>query len=760
MATGVTITSVIKLAVNPATISGDGGQANPLSAIQQPVFTDGNTILGDGLNTPLSAVPSAANLDDILDVTITSPQNNQVLTYQGGIWVNDDVPASGDTVSFDTLAQPLGSKSGNTATIYSILQGDGISVVDNSDGSLSVINTITALGSLTNVNVTTPSTGEALVYNGSTWTNQTVSGGGSGDTVSFDTSGDLALGEKVASNATVYSISAGSGMSLSKSGNDITLTSTAVAPPPTVQSYTDYVFQQQGVDRTGATDTSLALQASIDQLLTEGQDVIFPPGTYLISQTIYIYGRTTKQRNRVWGYGAVILAKGSWNGVHDNAYFTSLNDLEEFQALRDVPHSDPGGGGSYWPVMFEVSRNQSNINPGVDPSNVEWNIDMAGFAFDCGGNILIGLKNKFVNQSTFHDLEFRSCWVGLQASGWNNYFYSLVAGGGYIGLWWHTEDGSGCALGSNINTITNCRARGGEAAWNIHGVLPYSSMIVEGGKNVLNDVTNEGPMYRYAWIINTRGTCMQRNDINNIYTEVVPWSQIDEQSHYTIGLVRQVSQIYIHKYFPRYGVRSFDAGEGDIILKDLNMGAFPNPKEWDGIDRNVKVLAESSEWRGYMDSLILFQELAVDRGIVVMNGERHTVNVPRSWGFYGGAYYLTSAQQITIRGIVEYQLSLPFEADGNDRYDYTGNPGTSALVTIEIRYRSNVAGDCTIHLDDLGISETFTIAAVNTWYTDVRTISVTLGAGDQLDPDISVTNTSIIEMQGIVIRVIEPQTLP
>lgn len=73
-----------------------------------------------------------SGLDDLNDVTITTPTNTETLVYSGGEWIN-----SGLTLSTD-------------------------------------------LDSLTDVTITAPNDGESLIYSGGTWVNTGTTGGGSG----------------------------------------------------------------------------------------------------------------------------------------------------------------------------------------------------------------------------------------------------------------------------------------------------------------------------------------------------------------------------------------------------------------------------------------------------------------------------------------------------------------------------------------------------------------------------------------------------
>ena len=75
-----------------------------------------------------SSVPS--DLDDLSDVTITSPSNNQVLKYNGSVWVNDTAPAGGHTMI------PTPSSSPSEATVVSTINGKYNTANDDSVASV------------------------------------------------------------------------------------------------------------------------------------------------------------------------------------------------------------------------------------------------------------------------------------------------------------------------------------------------------------------------------------------------------------------------------------------------------------------------------------------------------------------------------------------------------------------------------------------------------------------------------------------------
>lgn len=112
---------------------------------------------------------SIGDLDDLNDVTITTPSNNQVLTYDAnsGDWVNANpqaVPSALDDLSDVDISSPTNGQ----ALIYNSTSQEW----ENQN----VPSAATDLDDLTDVTLTSPTSGQVLKYDGSKWVNG--SGGG------------------------------------------------------------------------------------------------------------------------------------------------------------------------------------------------------------------------------------------------------------------------------------------------------------------------------------------------------------------------------------------------------------------------------------------------------------------------------------------------------------------------------------------------------------------------------------------------------
>ena len=136
---------------------------------------------------------SAGNIDDLADVSISSPSDGQVLKYDGnsGEWINGSGGGASDlddltdvTISSPTDGQYLKYDSNSSKWVNASGGGGGAS----------------ALNDLTDVTISTPSDGQALLYdaNSGEWINGTVSGGGGMNTDGSNASSSVSMtGTKV-----------------------------------------------------------------------------------------------------------------------------------------------------------------------------------------------------------------------------------------------------------------------------------------------------------------------------------------------------------------------------------------------------------------------------------------------------------------------------------------------------------------------------------------------------------------------------------
>lgn len=120
-----------------------------------------------------NAQSSVSDLDDLNDVTITTPVDQQVLTYDSnsGEWINAN--AQGGVTQLDQLSDvTISAPTDGQSLIYDSNAGEW---VNGSGGGGS-----STLAGLTDVTITSATDGQALLYdaNSGDWVNGTVSGGG------------------------------------------------------------------------------------------------------------------------------------------------------------------------------------------------------------------------------------------------------------------------------------------------------------------------------------------------------------------------------------------------------------------------------------------------------------------------------------------------------------------------------------------------------------------------------------------------------
>ena len=208
--------------------SGGGGQYTPGVGI-------------DITNNVISLLPaSASSLGGVkVDGTTITIDGNGVISSVGGspfnggeitndLWLHTNSANYGSTLFF-------GDKDGSTGYVYikedsedhlTIYGYEGVTITTNGHSSVVIEDLSVALGELSDVNLSSPSNGQALVYRNGEWKNETIPGGG-GSTVSV--SQILTSGTAIASisvdgtSTTLYAPSGGGGgssVSWGTSGSD------------------------------------------------------------------------------------------------------------------------------------------------------------------------------------------------------------------------------------------------------------------------------------------------------------------------------------------------------------------------------------------------------------------------------------------------------------------------------------------------------------------------------------------------------------
>ena len=150
-----------------------GESISDLSDVTITSATSGQVLSYNGsvwVNSASSGGASA--LDDLTDVTITSAASGEVLRYNGSSWVDAQLAYS-DLSGTPTLATVA------TTGAYSDLTGTptNVSTFTNDSGYLTDI-TGESISDLSDVSITSATSGQVLSYNGSAWVNAAAAGGG------------------------------------------------------------------------------------------------------------------------------------------------------------------------------------------------------------------------------------------------------------------------------------------------------------------------------------------------------------------------------------------------------------------------------------------------------------------------------------------------------------------------------------------------------------------------------------------------------
>ena len=121
------------------------------------------------INSPGGSFGTVDALNDITDVTITSATSGQFLKWNGTAWINDAIDLGADTT-------------GNYMS--AVTAGTGISVTHTpGEGSSAAIGLNATLDNLSDVTITSPTTGQIIKWNGTAWVNDADAAGSAIDSL-------------------------------------------------------------------------------------------------------------------------------------------------------------------------------------------------------------------------------------------------------------------------------------------------------------------------------------------------------------------------------------------------------------------------------------------------------------------------------------------------------------------------------------------------------------------------------------------------
>lgn len=119
--------------------------------------------------------PTSYILDSLLNVSITSPATNQVLTYNGTSWVNQNIAMPSFNITSPTNGQAL--RYNGTNWVNQDLPLPNVSITSPTSGQALRYNGTNWVNQnlpLPNVSITSPTSGQALRYDGTNWVNQNL----------------------------------------------------------------------------------------------------------------------------------------------------------------------------------------------------------------------------------------------------------------------------------------------------------------------------------------------------------------------------------------------------------------------------------------------------------------------------------------------------------------------------------------------------------------------------------------------------------
>ncbi len=211
-----------------------------------------------------TATPAATDTNTTYTVNSVTSGNNAIIRLTGSDSSTDDVTiAAGSNISISETGDTITLASTDTNTTYSA--GTGISLT----GTTFALNA--AIGDLSNVASTSPSTGQVLKWNGSSWAPGTDTAG-SGASNSFETIAISGQSSVVAESATdTLNLVAGSNVTLTTDASTDTITIASTASGSTQLSVEKNILTGDG--------SAVAFTAS-SAIVSENNTQVYVDGVY------------------------------------------------------------------------------------------------------------------------------------------------------------------------------------------------------------------------------------------------------------------------------------------------------------------------------------------------------------------------------------------------------------------------------------------------------------------------------------------------
>ena len=336
----------------PAEVAAGTGPVamDDLTDVNSASATDGqvlswNNALSEWSPTNVTGGGGASTLNELNDVTIGITQDKQVLKFNFGTsqWDNAFIGMSDltDVITTSTAVGDVLRYSGSSWISEKLSYNDLIEAPSLASVALSGdyndLANKPALDGLSDVNAPTPTDGQVLTWNGTEgeWTNSTVSSGGDGEvnTASNIGAGEGVFAQKTSEDLEFKSLVAGTNVTLSSNGTEITINSTASGGVSDFESLTDTPSSYVGndgkyltVDETGnaVVFTDLPnIPSSTSELSNDAGFLTDAPSN----------GNQYVRLNGNWAPSAPPNASGLNLGVGENVYASSADSVLSFKSL-------------------------------------------------------------------------------------------------------------------------------------------------------------------------------------------------------------------------------------------------------------------------------------------------------------------------------------------------------------------------------------------------------------------------------------------
>tara|TARA_E500000331_G_C17267633_1_gene717800 strand:+ start:2153 stop:3139 length:987 start_codon:yes stop_codon:yes gene_type:complete len=222
----------------------------------------------------ISASATVASINQITDVTVTSASPNDILSWNGSAWVNQQ--PSAQTNAFNTIAVSGQSNvvADSTSDTLTFVPGSNITITtDAASDQITIASsatTISVLNDIGNVTITNATPGQVLKWDGSAWINDTDDTGGSAS----------GLQSRTTANATTSTISNNQSTTLTiTAAKTYALHKIQTSHAAWVTLYTDSSSRNSDQNRTETTDPLPGAGVIAEVITSDGATQPITPGT-------------------------------------------------------------------------------------------------------------------------------------------------------------------------------------------------------------------------------------------------------------------------------------------------------------------------------------------------------------------------------------------------------------------------------------------------------------------------------------------------